>query len=113
MSWIGSLFFIICFTLTTLGGFSRLTHGRYTPAYYAYQLDRAPDDESTRVIPYVDLTLAAFLAYKPTRAVAAAVCGMLQFFGIIRRVREDKNAAPDLAILLSTLVLSLDCLLGD
>lgn len=33
-----------------LGAFSRLTHGRYMPAFYAYQLDHAPDDASTEAL---------------------------------------------------------------
>lgn len=28
-------------------GFSRLTHGRYTPSFYAHQLDRVPNNAHT------------------------------------------------------------------
>lgn len=113
MSLIGlvSLLFLIGFTL--LGAFSRLTHGRHTPGFHAYQVARAPDDASTRFMPYVDLTMAALLAWRPSRAVAALLCALFQFFGVVLRVRQDESAAPDLAGTLVALLLCWDCLLGN
>lgn len=113
MSWIGSLCLIVLITLTLLGGFTRLTHGRYTPWFCAYQLDRGPDNKSTRLIPYVDLLLAAMLMKQSTRGVAAALFSLFQFYGIVQRVREDKNAALDLAFELCAVFLTLDCLLEE
>lgn len=113
MSWIGSLSLVVLITLTLLGGFTRLTHGRHTPWFYAYQLDRAPDNKSTRLIPYVDLVLAAMLMNQSTRGVAAALFSLLQFYGIVQRVREDKNAVSDLAFELCAILLTLDCLLEE
>lgn len=113
MSWLGPFCLVVLVTLTLLGGFSRLTHGRYTPWFHAYQLDRAPDDASTRLIPYVDLLIAAMLVNQPTRGIAAALFSLFQIYGIVQRVREDKNAASDLAFELCAIFLTLDCLLGE
>lgn len=57
----GLISLLILLTVTLLGGFTRPTHRKYTPGFYAYQLDRAPDNASTRIIPYVDFTVAALL----------------------------------------------------
>ncbi|SPN98397.1 uncharacterized protein DNG_01442 [Cephalotrichum gorgonifer] len=83
---------------TYIGAFSRLTHGRYTPSYYAYQVERAPDDASNRFIPFVDLTLGTLLVIERTRTAAAAVCVFLQTFGIIMRAREGKSVVADLCM---------------
>lgn len=111
MSWPASVCLVILVTLTLLGGFTRLTHGRYTPWFYAYQLDRAPDNELTKVIPYVDFAIAAMLLYQSTRGIAAALFALFQFYGVVKRVQEDKNAALDLAFDLCAIFLTLDCLL--
>lgn len=108
----GLISLLILLAVTLLGGFTRLTHGRYTPAFYAYQLDRAPDSASARIIPYVDLTLSVLLVLPGTRSLAAMLCTVLQFAGVVLRVREDKNAAPDLALSLCGVLLMLDCLLA-
>ncbi|KAJ4424896.1 hypothetical protein N0V82_000399 [Gnomoniopsis sp. IMI 355080] len=112
-SWIGSLALVIMVTLLLYGSFSRLTHGRYTPTFYDYQLDRAPDNASTRLIPFGDLVFAAGLMYPPTRAVAASLCALFMFGGVLHRtVGEGKNAASDLAMMLTVLIISLDTVLG-
>ncbi|ROW01360.1 hypothetical protein VMCG_05842 [Cytospora schulzeri] len=108
----GLISLLILLSVTLLGGFTRFTHGKYTPAFYAYQLDRAPDNASTKIIPYVDFTVAALLVFPSTRSAAAMLCAVLQFGGVILRVREDKNAAPDLALCLCGVLLMLDCLLA-
>lgn len=113
MSWPGLLCLAILLALTLLGGFTRLTHGRYTPWFYAYQLDRAPDNSSTRIIPIVDFAIAAMLMHKPTRGFAAALFAAFQFVGVVKRVREDKNAAMDLAFNLCAILLTVDCLLDE
>ncbi|KAK3345992.1 hypothetical protein B0T25DRAFT_583270 [Lasiosphaeria hispida] len=48
-------------TLIYLGAFNRLTSGRFTPAYYRYQLDRAPNEGAARFIPVGDLALGTLL----------------------------------------------------
>ena len=108
----GLISLLILLSITLLGGFSRLTHGKYTPAFYAYQLDRAPDNGSTKIIPYMDFAVAALLAFSNTRAVGAMLCAVFQFIGVVMRIREDKNAASDLALCLCGVLLMLDHLLG-
>ncbi|KAH8904159.1 hypothetical protein BR93DRAFT_971227 [Coniochaeta sp. PMI_546] len=79
--------------LCYLGGFSRFTHGRYTPAFYRYQIDHAPDDESTRLIPFVDVTLGTlvlFLGGWP-RTVAVLLCGVFQGIGIVQQLRKGRQ----------------------
>ncbi|OAA59774.1 hypothetical protein SPI_05972 [Niveomyces insectorum RCEF 264] len=90
--------------VTYLGAFGRLTRGRYTPAFYAYQLDRAPDDASTRFVPYVDATLGTLLLFATTRPAAAFLCACFQGIGIVLRVRDGKSAAPDLALFSAAVV---------
>lgn len=112
MSLPGTICLAIVLAMTLVGGFTRLTHGRYTPRFYAYQLDRAPDNASTWLIPYVDLTMAAMLIYHPTRSVAAMLCSLFQFYGLVMRVKEDKDTATDLACLLCAMVVCLVTLFG-
>ncbi|ROW06640.1 hypothetical protein VPNG_06729 [Cytospora leucostoma] len=111
----GLLSLLVLLTVTLLGGFSRLTHGRYTPAFYAYQIDRAPDDASMRFLPYLDFTLAALLALSSTRPVGAILFAVMQFVGLVLRLREDddKNTAPDLALCLCAVFLMLEGLLVE
>jgi hypothetical protein len=84
--------------ITSLGAVSRWTHGRYTPALYRYQVDRAPDDETTELIPYADAALATLLVLRPTRTAAAAVCVLMQGLGIAMRVQAGKQAVTDVAL---------------
>lgn len=113
MSRIGIFCLTLQLTLLLLGAVSRLTHGRVSfRAFYAYQLARAPDDASTWFLPYCDLLLAGLLVYKPTRALAALLCAGFQFIGVVVRVRDDKEAAADLACVMGALVIWVDCLFG-
>lgn len=112
----GLLSLLVLLTVTLLGGFSRLTHGRYTPAFYAYQVDRAPDDASTRLLPYLDFALAALLAFPSTRPVGAILLAGMHFIGLVLRVRDDdddKTTAPDLALCLCAVFLMLEGLLVE
>lgn len=84
--------------VTYLGAFTRFTHGCYTPRFYAYQIDRAPDDASTRAVPYVDTLLATLTLVPAARPFALLMCVVFQGIGIIMRVREGKNPAPDAAL---------------
>lgn len=87
-----------------LGAFSRFTHGRYTPSFYQYQLDRAPDNASTRLIPVADVTLGTLLFFPQTRKWAALLSAVGQGFGILKRLKEGKDVVPDLAIFSDALV---------
>ena len=80
-------------------GFSRFTHGQYTPGFYAFQLDRAPDNESMRVVPFMDVTLATLVLIPQVRMAASAVS--TAFFGIsvALRFQADKSPVPDLGLL--------------
>lgn len=83
------------------------------PQFYAYQLDRAPDNASTRLVPFGDLVFAAGLIFPTTRAVAASLCALFMFGGVLHRtIGQGKNAAPDLAMMLTVLIISLDTVLG-
>ncbi|KAJ7213175.1 hypothetical protein GGX14DRAFT_393364 [Mycena pura] len=73
-----------------LGGFSRLTSGRYTPRWYAFQLARAPNTPGTALrwlIPALDLALGALLLSRRARTLRgssrhslawACGCGLLR-----------------------------------
>lgn len=81
-----------------LGAFSRFTHGRYTPSFYRYQLDRAPDDELTRYIPFVDIALATLLIFPQTRTLAAWMCTLFQSIGVGLRIKDGKSPVTDAAL---------------
>jgi len=83
--------------LCYLGAFSRFTHGRYTPAFYQYQIDHAPDDESTRLIPFVDATLGTLILLLGgwTRTVAILVCVFFQGIGIVQQLKRGRQAKFD------------------
>lgn len=84
--------------ITYLGGFSRFTHGQYTPAFHRYQVDRAPDEESTRLIPIMDVTLATMLVFPRTRTVAALLGTFFQCVGLVMRVASRKPMIPDILL---------------
>lgn len=98
LSWLRTICTTTITVVTYLGGFSRFTHGRFTPRFYAYQLDRAPDDASTRAVPYIDITLATLTVVDVTRPYALLACAAFQGIGLLLRAREGKNPAPDLVL---------------
>jgi hypothetical protein len=51
------------------GSVSRLTHGAYTPGFYAFQIARMPDDGSATAsaVPLGDLTLGLAMLAAPRR----------------------------------------------
>lgn len=106
----GPLALAITLAAHTVGAFSRATHGRYTPSFYAYQVDRAPNTASTWFIPAIDLVLVALMLNKGTRTLGASLSALMQFFGVIKRVREDKDAVVDLVLLCFAVVAALDYL---
>lgn len=82
-------------SITYLGAFSRFTHGRYTPRFHQYRVDRAPDDDSTRYIPLIDLIVATLLLFSKTKMVAALLCTAFQGFGVMLRVSQQKPLLTD------------------
>lgn len=103
---VGIATFAATTVITYLGGFSRFTHGRYTPRFYEYQLDRAPDDASTRAVPIMDVTLATLTLPSATRPYALAACAFFQGVGIAVRLRQGKNPAPDMMLCIVAAVAS-------
>ena len=101
---IGQLALLSSTGIAFMGAFSRFTHGRYTPGFYAYQLDRAPDDETTRLVPVVDITVAILLLHPRTRVYAAAAFAAFQSFGLVLRFKSGKSPAWDIVHWLSAVV---------
>lgn len=90
-----------------LGAFSRFTHGRFTPSFYRYQLDRAPDNASTRIIPVFDTIFGTLILLSRTRTGAALLCALLQGGAIVPRLREGKSVWGDVALFSTALVVGL------
>lgn len=67
---------------------------------------------SLLILPYVDFIVAILLVFPSTRSLAAMLYAVLQFIGVILRLREDRNAAPDLALCPCSVFLMLGCLLA-
>lgn len=81
--------------------------------FYAYQLDRAPDNASTRLVPLGDIAFAVGISYPASRGIAASLCALAMFGGVLHRtVGQGKDAASDLALMLTVLIVALDDLLG-
>lgn len=96
----------ILVSIVYLGAFSRFTHGRYTPSFYRYQLDRAPDDASTRIIPVFDTIFATLVLLPKTRTGTAMVCGLIQGAAIVPRIREGKSVLGDVGLFLTTVAVA-------
>ena len=79
--------------LTFLGAFSRFTHGRYTPSFYQYQIDHAPDDASTRYIPVLDTIVGTMLLLPQTRAIGAMIS--VFFLAIGAGLQIQKRGKPE------------------
>lgn len=84
--------------ITYIGAFSRFTHGRYIPAFYRYQIERAPDDESMRYIPFIDVSLATLLIFPKTRTLSALLCTFFQSIGVGMRIKDGKSPMTDIAL---------------
>lgn len=98
-----------------LGGFSRFTHGVYTPQWYAFQEYHAPDDGSGVAIitPIVD-TVIGFTLLFGSRAmkIPAAIISVLFFtIGLIMQLQAGKEYLGDAALVglgaIATVVLQL------
>ncbi|KAJ7022094.1 hypothetical protein C8F04DRAFT_245451 [Mycena alexandri] len=86
-----------------IGAFSRLTSGRYTPQWYAYQLERAPNTRGTWFIPAMDILLGLLF---PRRTRTPAVMAITVFFGLGLglRVVAGKDFTGDAALLVLALL---------
>jgi hypothetical protein len=86
---------LICF----YGAFSRLTHGVYTPQFYAYQSYRLPDDGSpaAAITPVMDIAIGTMLLLPRRRIrVGAAVSFLvLQSIGLGMQVQAGKDWTGD------------------
>lgn len=80
------------------GGFSRFTHGQYTPAFYQYQLERAPNNADTRFIPFVDMIIGTLLLFSPTRKWVASFFALVQGAALVVRLKDGLPVAPDVAL---------------
>ena len=78
-----------------VGAFSRLTSGQYTPDFYAYQLERAPNNSSTRFIPFLDLILSISLWNSQTRKWSALSSTLFSLLGVLPRLSEGKEITWD------------------
>ena len=104
LSLIGQLALLSSTGMAFVGAFSRFTHGRYTPSFYAYQLDRAPDDETTRLVPVVDITVGILLLFPRTRFFAAVGFAAFQSFGLWLRFKSGKPPVWDIVHWLAAVV---------
>eukprot|EP01111_Echinosteliopsis_oligospora_P019918 TRINITY_DN9889_c0_g1_i1.p1 TRINITY_DN9889_c0_g1~~TRINITY_DN9889_c0_g1_i1.p1 ORF type:complete len:115 (+),score=3.45 TRINITY_DN9889_c0_g1_i1:44-388(+) len=98
---VNTLSTIILAIIGYYGGFSRLTHGKYTPKWHAYQVDRAPNDGSalSRIIPIIDIVLSScLLISSSSRRIAVRVILFLFTMGVVQRWRSGKSCTPDFAL---------------
>lgn len=80
------------------GAFSRITHGQYTPDFYAYQLDRAPDDDSTVLLPYIDSLLASACLFPLTRRIGLLFALLFFGYGVWVRFQAGQDLGYDAAL---------------
>ncbi|KAJ7466924.1 hypothetical protein FB451DRAFT_402077 [Mycena latifolia] len=85
-----------------LGAFSRFTSGQYTPAWYAFQLARAPNSAGTIqgwLIPTMDIVLGASLLSRRTRRAGAAIITVFFALGLGMRVAAKQTWGADALLL--------------
>lgn len=107
MSILSTLPSIVLSGLLSYGAFSRLTHGQYTPRFYAYQIARQPDDGSATamIVPWVDILLVILLlrgdrgVNRGVKRWTAVVAGVAQAFGILIVLKKGLDIKPDLLVL--------------
>lgn len=103
MSTLSTLPSLILSGLLSYGAFSRLTHGQYTPQFYAYQIARQPDDGSATamIVPWVDVLLVTLLlrGNRGVKRWTAVVAGVAQAFGILIVLKGGLDIKPDLLVL--------------
>lgn len=65
-------------------------------------------------MPFGDLAFAVGISHPASRGIAASLCALAMFGGVVRRTMwQEKNAAPDLALMLTVLIIALDDLLSS
>jgi hypothetical protein len=89
-----------------LGAFSRFTHGRYTRSFHQYQVERAPDNAYTQLIPVFDVMLSTLLFSRRARLWASLFCAVAQGGGVVKRVRDGKRVRWDVGILVIAVVVT-------
>jgi hypothetical protein len=81
------------------GAFSRLTHGAYTPQFYAYQTDRYPDDGSpvATAAPIMDLAVGSLLLAPRQRVRFWGAVGFvcMHSVGLVMQLRSGKDYSGD------------------
>ncbi|KAK2754387.1 hypothetical protein FQN54_007031 [Arachnomyces sp. PD_36] len=99
----GSLPVYLLSSVVLLGGFSRFTHGKYTPQWYTFQEYHAPDDGSTvaLITPIVDIMLGLMLLFgNKTVKLSAAVTSLVFFtIGLAMQIQESKQYGGDVALI--------------
>lgn len=85
-------------TFVLSGAFSRFTHGKYIPQYYAYQEYHRPDDGGieAQIIPLVDTALGMMLLLRRTRFLAAVVVDIFMILGLVVQVSAGKGFGGDI-----------------
>ncbi|BCS23404.1 uncharacterized protein APUU_31629A [Aspergillus puulaauensis] len=82
--------------------FSRFSHGKFAPWWYAFQIYHAPDDGSTAAIitPYIDLLISVVLLFgrQSLRISAAAVSLLFFVIGLAMQVAAGKKYIGDVAL---------------
>ncbi|KAF2101941.1 hypothetical protein NA57DRAFT_73380 [Rhizodiscina lignyota] len=80
-----------------LSSFSRFTHGKYTPWWFAFQESHRVDDgtQVAAIIPMMDLTLALLLIPRHTRLPAAVASTAFLIIGLTMQVKAGKEWSMD------------------
>ncbi|KAE8152258.1 hypothetical protein BDV25DRAFT_138073 [Aspergillus avenaceus] len=90
-------------SVVLLGAFSRITHGRYTPGWYAFQEYHAPDDGSlvATITPFIDalVGLSLLSGRRALRLAAAAVSLIFFLMGLAMQVMAGKEYKGDVALI--------------
>ncbi|KIV83366.1 hypothetical protein PV11_05398 [Exophiala sideris] len=89
-------------TVILLGGFSRFTHGVYTPQYYAFQEYHARDDGSTvaQIVPVIDtlIGLSLLLGNHALKLGAAVSSLLFVSIGMAMQMQAGKSYGADVAL---------------
>ncbi|KIW14130.1 hypothetical protein PV08_06911 [Exophiala spinifera] len=95
-------------SIVLLGAFSRFTHGVYTPQFYAFQENHAPDDGSltATITPIVDTLVGLSLLFgsRVLRLFAASLSVVFFTLGLGLQMQADKAYGPDVALVVLGIV---------
>lgn len=90
--------FVFCTAaLVLLGAFSRFTHGKYTPQYYAYQEYHQVDDGSNiaKIVPVMDVILGSLAIRRGTRLIATGIIDAFMVMGMFIQITNGKRFELD------------------